>query len=55
MEIARGDKTLHVAEVKGAEFEQRSNIRAENRAISEKKHQNTVAQVVVRLAIQMEL
>lgn len=55
MEIARGDKTLHVAAVKDAGFEQRSNIRTENRAISEEKHQNTVAQVGERLAIQMEL
>lgn len=55
MEIARGDKTLHVSAVKDAGFEQRSNIRTENKAIPEEKHQNTVTQVDERLGIQLEL
>ena len=55
LEIARGDKALHVAPVREAGMTQRSYVATENKAISTHAHNTLMNQVSERLGAQMEL
>ena len=55
LEIARGDRHLHVAAVKDAGLQQRSHICTESKAASLNEHQQKLEQLPERLAVQIEM
>ena len=55
LEIARGDRALHVAPVRDAGLPERSGVASESRAMTPEQHQQAIQAVGDRLGAQIEL